>query len=73
MSALNSTRIKRGKSTRTLAYVFLLEGMIFLLMRRSCAMGFAHLSISPPNTKYADKLRDAYKEARSGQRGLQGQ
>ena len=63
---------KEGEKHRTLAYVFLLENDVFVnteILRH----GFAHLSISPPNTKYADKLRDAYKEARKEQRGLQGQ
>ncbi len=63
---------KEAEKHETLAYVFLLEGNIFVnaeILRQ----GFAHLSIRPPNTKYADELRKAYKEARSGQRGLQGQ
>jgi len=63
---------KLGDENKTLAYVFLLEGDTFVnteILRH----GFAHLSISPPNTKYADELREAYKEARREQRGLQGQ
>ena len=63
---------KMGENNETLAYVFLLEDNTFInteILRH----GFAHLSIRPPNTKYADELRAAYKEARSEQRGLQGQ
>ena len=63
---------KKGENYETLAYVFLLEENIFVnteILRH----GFAHLSIRPPNTKYADELREAYKEARREQRGLQGQ
>ena len=63
---------KLSEKHETLAYVFLLEDNIFVnteILRH----GFAHLSIRPPNTKYADELRAAYKEARREQRGLQGQ
>jgi len=63
---------KNGEKHETLAYVFLLEENIFVnteILRH----GFAHLRIRPPNMKYADELREAYKEARSEQRGLQGQ
>jgi hypothetical protein len=63
---------KLSEKNETLAYVFLLENDTFVnteILRQ----GFAYLSIRPPNTKYADELRAAYKEARSEQRGLQGQ
>ena len=63
---------RKGENHETLAYVFLLENNICVnteILRH----GFAHLSIRPPNMKYADKLREAYKEARNEQRGLQGQ
>jgi len=63
---------KKSESHATLAYVFLLKDNIFVnteILRH----GFAHLSIRPPNTKYAKELRKAYKEARAEQRGLQGQ
>jgi endonuclease YncB( thermonuclease family) len=63
---------KKDDSYATLAYVFLLKDDTFVnaeILRQ----GFAHLSISPPNTKYAHELREAYKEARSEKRGLQGQ
>jgi micrococcal nuclease len=57
---------------RTLAYVFLKKDNTFVngeIIRH----GYAHLSIQPPNTKYVDLLRDAYREARSEKRGLQGE
>lgn len=63
---------KKSEKHETLAYAFLIEDDTFInaeILRH----GFAHLSIQPPNTKYADELRDAYKEARREQRGLQGQ
>ena len=63
---------KNGEKQRTQAYAFLLEGNIFV-NAEILRYGFAHLSIRPPNTKYADELRSAYKEASSEQRGLQGQ
>ena len=59
----------------TLAYVFLLKDHqeeIFVnedIIRR----GFAFLSTHPTNTKYNDKLRAAYQEARQQKRGLHGQ
>ncbi len=63
---------KNGEDHETLAYIFLLEGGTFVnaeILRQ----GYAHLSIRPPNMKYAKNLREAYKEARAEQRGLQGQ
>jgi len=63
---------KKGDKFSTLAYVFLLESNIFVnaeILRR----GYADLSIQPPNTKYAEDFREAYKEARMEKRGLQGQ
>ena len=63
---------KNSEDHNTLAYVFLLEDDTFVnaeILRQ----GFAHLSISPPNMKYAEELREAYKEARAEQRGLQAQ
>jgi micrococcal nuclease len=63
---------KKTEDHKTLAYVFLLNDDTFvnaLILRR----GYAYLSIQPPNMKYAEELREAYKEARSEQRGLQAQ
>jgi len=63
---------KKTEDHATLAYVFLLEEDLFVnaeILRH----GYAHLSIRPPNTKYAKELREAYREARAEQRGLQGE
>lgn len=63
---------RNSENHATLAYVFLLNDNTFAnaeILRH----GFAHLSVRPPNTKYADELRVAYKEAQTEKRGLQGQ
>jgi len=61
-----------NKYHHTLAYVFLLEDNTFVnteILRN----GFAFLQIRPPNMKYADQLRAAYRQARKELRGLQGE
>jgi len=63
---------KRGEDFGTLAYVFLLMDDTFV-NAEIIRSGYADLQIRPPNTKYADELRAAYKEARAEKRGLQGQ
>ena len=63
---------KVDESYTTIAYVFLLKNNTFVnaeILRQ----GYAHLSIRPPNTKYAQQLREAYKEARTQKKGYQGQ
>lgn len=63
---------KSSEDFTTLAYVFLLKDEIFVnteILRQ----GFAYLQIRPPNTKYANELREAYKEAHLEKRGLQGE
>lgn len=63
---------KKSEEFATLAYVFLLSDNTFVnteILRQ----GFAYLQIRPPNTKYANELREAYKEARLEKRGLQGE
>jgi len=53
----------------TLGYVFL-EDSTFAnaeILRE----GYAYLTISPPNTKYEEDLRAAYKESRKEKRGVQ--
>ncbi len=63
---------KNSEENETLAYIFLISDNTFVnteVLRH----GFAHLSIRPPNMKYANELRAAYKEARAEQRGLQAQ
>ncbi len=56
----------------TLAYVFLIDGNVFA-NAEILKHGFADLQITPPNLKYADTLREAYREAKKEQRGLQAQ
>ena len=63
---------KSDDDFHTLAYVFLKDDGTFInaeILRN----GFADLQIRPPNLKYANELRQAYKEAREEKRGLQGQ
>jgi micrococcal nuclease len=64
--------IKMNDNNETLAYVFLLEDNMFA-NREILRQGYADLSIRPPNTKYEDVLREAYKEASREKRGLRGQ
>lgn len=52
------------------AYVFLSDGR--MVNQELLKMGFVNLSLAPPNLKYADQLRDAYKEARDQKRGIAG-
>ena len=54
-----------------LGYVFLSDGK--LLNAEILRQGFADLKIRPPNLKFADQLRAAYREARQEKRGLQGE
>ncbi len=51
---------------RRLAYVFLLDGT--LANAELLRQGFVRMTIRPPNVKYAEKLREAYQEARREQR-----
>lgn len=52
------------------AYVFLADGSMANV--DLLKMGFVDLSLTPPNLKYADKLRAAYQEAREEKRGILG-
>lgn len=63
---------KISDANETLAYVFLLEDDTFV-NKEILRQGYANLSIRPPNTKYEDTLREAYKEASREKRGLRGQ
>ncbi len=56
----------------TVAYVFLVDSNI-LVNAEILRYGFADLQIQPPNFKYQEQLRDAYKESRREKRGLQNQ
>jgi micrococcal nuclease len=63
---------KKDAKFTTLAYVFRVEDSLFVnveLIRQ----GYADLKISPPNTKYAEELREAYREARKEMRGFHGE
>lgn len=63
---------KRNDDHQTVAYVFLNENDLFV-NHEILRQGYALLSLSPLNTKYSDKLREAYKEARAEKRGFQGE
>jgi len=62
---------RRDENFYTVGYVFLKNGT--LVNAEIIRQGFAEMTIRPPNLKYADQLREAYREARDEQRGLQGQ
>jgi len=62
---------KRNDDFKTVAYVFLKNGTF--ANREILRQGFANLQIRPPNLKYAEELREAYREARREKRGLQGE
>lgn len=61
----------RDEHYDTLAYVFLADGTF--ANAEILRQGFANLKIRPPNLKYADRLRAAYREAWQEKRGLQGE
>jgi micrococcal nuclease len=52
----------------TWGYVFLPDNA--LANAEILRQGFAQLQIQPPNTKYAERLREAYREARQEKRGI---
>ncbi len=65
---------QRNENFQTLAYVFTAsKGKEIFANEEIIRQGFANLKIAPPNTKYAEKLRQAYQEARKEKRGLQGE
>ena len=63
---------KKNDNYETLAYVFLPKDSLFV-NAEIIRQGYAELSMSPLNTKYADQLREAYKEAKGEHRGLYDQ
>jgi micrococcal nuclease len=63
---------KKNEKFLTFAYVFLVEGDVFV-NEEIIRQGYANLQIQPPNTKYVEKLRDAYRQARQERRGLQSE
>jgi len=69
---LEFDRQKKDDNFHLFAYVYLKTNDLFV-NAQIIRMGYADLQISPPNTKYADTLREAYQEARREKRGLQGQ
>jgi len=54
---------------KTLAYVFLTDGNVFA-NAKILERGFADLRIQAPNLKYAQQLRDAYREGRAYSQGI---
>lgn len=54
---------------KTLAYVFLVNDNTFV-NARVLELGFADLQIQAPNLKYAQQLRDAYREGRAYSHGM---
>jgi micrococcal nuclease len=59
---------ERNHYRRLLAYVFLEDGRMLneVIIRE----GYASPMTIPPNVKYQEKFRDAYREAREAKRGL---
>lgn len=55
----------------TYAYVFLEDGTF--INSEILRQGYANLKITPTNTKYADKLRQAYQDARKERKGIHGE
>ena len=62
---------KKDEEFKTLAYVFLVDGGVFV-NEEILRQGYAQLRLGPPNMKYAPRLREAYQEARREQRGFLG-
>lgn len=71
MAHLEFDTQRRANDGSLLAYVILPDGR--LLNAELVRAGYAALKLTPPNMKYADKLREAYQEARREMRGLQGE
>jgi len=63
---------KMSENNQTLAYAFLIKEDVFINVE-ILRQGYAQLQIRPPNTKYAEELRKAYREARQEMRGIQGE
>jgi len=63
---------RKSGDYKTLAYVFLAKDNIFVnaeILRQ----GYAYLQIIPPNTRYVELFKEAYREARLERRGLQAE
>lgn len=61
--------VQKDDEYKTLAYVFLVDGNVFA-NARILERGFADLQIQAPNLKYAQQLRDAYREGRAYSHGI---
>ncbi len=61
--------MQKDDDYKTLTYVFLIDGNIFV-NARILERGFADLQIQPPNLKYAQQLRDAYRAGRAYGHGM---
>jgi micrococcal nuclease len=62
---------RRDRYGRRLAYVYLNNQS--MLNERMVSDGFAALLTFPPNIRYVDTLREAYRKARSDRKGLWGE
>ena len=62
----------KDDSFHTYGYVFKVEDDLFV-NAEILRFGYASLQIRPPNLKYSDTLREAYKEARREKMGLQNE
>lgn len=60
---------KRGPEFLALAYVFLVDEGTFV-NEAILQNGYASLQIRPPNTKYAKRLRQAYRQGRRDLKGI---
>ncbi len=63
---------KQNQELQTLAYVFLEEDGDFI-NALFLELGICNLQIRIPNTKYEEKLREAYQKGRLEQKGFHGQ
>ncbi len=61
---------KSDQYDATFAYVYLIENNTFVNLE-ILRQGFAFLQIIPPNMKFVEELRAAYRQAREERRGLQ--
>ena len=60
--------VPRDKYGRIQGYVFLQDGTF--INEEIVRLGYAHLQTFPPNVKYLERLKGAYIDARTVQRGL---
>ncbi len=61
---------RRADDGSLLAYVFLPDGK--MLNDEALRHGYAQLDLRMPNMKYAERFRQAYRQARREMRGMQG-